>query len=297
MCPAQHDANENIAAAFARAIHLLQKNRHHIDAFYLSKFQLEHSANADGKLTAFIKSAYESGRLNECAEFLVALANTHPDDAELLNYTAGLLGEMGQRRQSRAFARMAAARKPFFPSRVKNARLHVLAMQCIATADYRYSPLAGRFHLPGLTNLYTLLDPDIAVHRLLVDDLPAALEAAKCLPKCDIVLNTISDPDYEESLQNAAILCDALELPIFNPPCHVRAMNRASLPAALHGKSDRLMAARSVYLPPDSKKNNDILSAMHNNHLDFPVILRAPGFQGDRQMTLVDSNNDTWVFT
>ena len=281
-----------INAAFARAVQILHKNRYFVDAFYLGQIQLERCSQSEGELPDFIRNACEAGLLTECADFLVALANKRPDDANLLNYTAGLLGEMGQRQQSRAFAKMAAARKPFFPSRAKNARLHVLALQCIATADYRYSPLAGRFFLPGITNLYTILDPGIAVHRLLVDDLPAALEAVKYLPKCDIVFNTISDPDYEDSLQNAATLCDALELPVFNHPHRVREMNRASLPAVLHGKSDRLMAARSVYLPPDSAKNSDITLAMEKNHFDFPVILRAPGFQGGHQMTLVGSDGD-----
>lgn len=287
MPPIQHDANEKIDAAFARAIALLQKDRCFADAFYLGQVQLARSAKSEGQLPAFIKNAYESGLLNECAEFLVALANTHPGDADLLSYTAGLLGEMGQRQQSRAFARMAAARKPFFPSRERKARLRVLAMQCIATADYRYSPFAGRFYMPGITNLSTLLDPGIVVHRLLVDDLSAALQAVKYLPKCDIVFNTISDPDYEESLQNAATLCDVLELPVFNHPCRMREMNRASLPALVHEKSDSITAAKSVYLPPERTKNSDIMSAMQNNHLGFPVIVRAPGFQGGQQMTLV----------
>lgn len=273
MNPIHHGADEEIDAAFTRAIHLLQKERCFIDAFYLGQIQLERSSKSEDKLPGFIKNAYESGLLNECAEFLVALANRHPGDADLLNYTAGLLGEMGQKQQSRAFARMAAACKPFFPSRVKNAKLHVLALQCIATVDYRYSPLAGRFFLSGLANLSTILDPGIAVHRLLVDDLPAALEAVKCLPECDIVFNTISDPDFEEALQNAASLCDVLKLPVFNPPCRVRKMNRASLPAIVHEKSDRLMAARSVYLPPERTKNSDITLAMQKNHLGFPIIL------------------------
>lgn len=290
MCPPQRDANENVEAAFAQAIKLLQKNGDFADAFHLSQIQLERGSASECKLACIIKNAYESGRLNECADFLVALVEKHPGDADLLNYTAGLLGEMGHRQQSRAFAKRAAARKPFFPSRVRNARLRVLAMQCIATADYRYSPLAGRFFLPGLTNLYTILDPGIAVHRLLVDDLSAAMEAVKYLPKCDVVFNTISDPDYEEPLQNAATLCKVLDLPVFNAPCQVRQMNRASLPAVLHEKSDRLTAAKSVYLPPEKTKNSDITLAMQKNHLGFPVIIRAPGFQGGRHMVLaVDS--------
>jgi hypothetical protein len=249
--------------------------------------RLERGTQSGGELPGFMRDAHEAGLLPECAEFLVSLAEKRPDDAELLNYTAGLLGEMGHRQQSRAFAKMAAARRPFFPSRVKNAKLHVLALQCIATADYRYSPIAGRFFLPGITNLYTLLDPAVAVHRLLVDDLPAALEAVKHSPKCDILFNTISDPDYEETLRNAATLCDALELPVFNHPPRVRDMNRVSLPAILHGTSDRLTAARSVYLPPGESKNSDITLAIKNNRLAFPVILRAPGFQGGHQMALV----------
>ena len=292
MCPIQPHEHEKIDAAFDRAIHLLQKDRRFVDAFYLGKIQLQHSSKSEGKLAYFIKNAYESGHLDECAEFLVALAYKHPCDAELLNYTAGLLGGMGQRQQSRAFAKMAAAHKPFFPSSVKNARLHVLALQCIATADYRYSPAAGRFFLPGLANLYTLLDPGIAVHRLLVDDLSAALDVVKSLPKCDLVFNTISDPDFEESLQNAATLCDVLARPVFNPPCRVREMNRASLPAIVRGKSDRLMAARSFYLPPERAENCDIALAMRNNRLTFPIIIRAPGFQGGQQMRLVGSDSD-----
>ncbi len=287
MHPLQSDANRKIDAALVRAVQILHKNRCFVDAFYLGRIQLERGSQSGGELPGFIRNAHEAGLLSECAEFLVALANERPDDVDLLNYTAGLLGEMGQRRQSRDFARMAAARKPFFPSSAKNAKLRVLALQCIATADYRYSPLAGRFFLPGITSLHTILDPGIAVHRLLVDDLPAALKAAKNLPKCDIVFNAISDPDYEDSLQNAATLCDALELPVFNHPHRVRGTNRTSLPTALQGKSDTLMAAKSVYLPPDRAKNSDILLAIENSHLEFPVILRAPGFQGGHQMALV----------
>ena len=287
MYPIRHDADEDVEAAFARAIRLLQKNRDFAGAYYLGRVQLERGANSEGKFPDFIRNAYESGRLSECLEFLVDLAEKRPGDAELLNYTAGLLGEMGEKRESRAFAKMSAARKPFFPSRVRSARLSVLALQCIATADYKYSPMAGRFHLPGVTDLYRLLDPDIAVHRLLVDDLPAALEVVNRLPEWDLVFNTISDPDYGEALQNAATLCEELKLPVFNPPCRVRRMNRASLPSVLQGRSDRLMAARTLYLPPGGTSDGDITAAMDKNDLAFPVIIRAPGFQGGRQMTLV----------
>ena len=262
------------------------------DAFHLSLAQLECSPGSGGMLAGFIGNAYEAGCLDECVEFLVDLAGKRPDDAELLNYTAGLLGEMGRKGQSRAFAKMAAACKPFFPSKVKNAKVQVLALQCIATADYKYSPRGGRFFLPGMANLCTLLDPDIAVHRLLVDDPAAALAAVKWLPKCDIVFNAISDPDYEEALRNAATLCDSLELPVFNHPRRVRAMNRVALPAILRGKSDMLMAAGTVYLPPERAENSDIAAAMQSNRLGFPVIVRAPGFQGGRQMALVRDEND-----
>lgn len=287
MCPRQHGANENTDAALEQAIQLLQENRRFADAFYLGQVLLERELKSGGGLPDFIRNAYESGRLEECAEYLAALADKHPGDADPLKYAAGLYGEMGQRERSRALAKMAAAREPFSPSRAKNARLHLLAMQCISTADYKYSPLAGHFSSPGLTDLCTVLDPGIAVHRLLVDDLSAALKAVECLPKCDIAFNTIGDPDYEEALHNAAALCDVLNLPVFNPPRRVRALNRASLPALLRGKSERLMAARSLYLPPGRAKNSDITEAMRNNHLPFPVIVRAPGFQGGRHMKLV----------
>ncbi|MCC8181349.1 MAG: hypothetical protein LIP23_10650 [Planctomycetes bacterium] len=230
--------------------------------------------------------------MDECAEFLLALVDNHPCDADLITYTAGLLGGMGDRQLSQALGRRAAAARPFFPSRVKNAKLRVLALQCIATPDYRYYPASGRFHLPGLTNLATLLDPDMAVHRLLVDDLPAALAAAKQLPRCDIVFNTISDPDYEQQLHNAAAVCGVLNLPVFNPPGMVRGLNRALLPALARGSGDKLMAAATFYLPPDTTSDHDIVSAMRANHIAFPIIIRAPGFQGGHQMKLLRRAGD-----
>ncbi|MCD8141313.1 MAG: hypothetical protein LUE17_16385 [Planctomycetaceae bacterium] len=214
----RQDDDQESAPALLQAIRELEKNRQSADAFFAGKALLEHSPRSDGLLAGCIRNAHEAGLLDECAAFLIACAEKHPDDAELLNYTAGLLGGMGRSRESRDFAIKAAARRPFFPATKKNARMHVLAMQCIATGDYRYSPLSARFYFPGITDLYTLLDPIIAVHRLLVDDLPAALDAATNLPHCDIVLNTISDPDYAEALHNAAVLCDSLGLPVFNPP-------------------------------------------------------------------------------
>ena len=292
MDPADSDAQKGGDADLSRSFMSLRKNGQFAEAFRLGRVQLERSPRSEGRLAGFIKDAYDAGLLDECVEFLVALVGSRSDDAELLNYTAGLLGEMGRREQSRTFAAMAAARQPLFPSRVKNARLHVLALQCIATADYKYSPRAGRFNLPGMTNLSTLLDPEIAVHRLLVDDLAAALEAVEQAPECDIVFNAISDPDYEESLRNAAALCDSLGLPVFNHPRRVRAMNRTSLPALLQGKSEKLMAAGTVFLPPGKTGKSDIAAAVQSKGFGFPVIVRAPGFQGGRQMALVRSGND-----
>lgn len=277
-------ADANPEAVRTRTIRLLRKNRNFADAFYLGRRQLERGATSEEMLRGLIRDACEAGLLDECGEFLVRLAGEHPNDATLLNFTAGLLGEMGRKQESRALAKAVAARRPFFPAEVKNAKLHVLSLQCIATVDYKYSPLGGRFYLPGLTNLPTLLDPRIAVHRLLVDDLPAALAVVESLPKCDVVFNTISDPDYEEPLRNAAKLCEALGLPVFNPPRRVRAMNRVSLPTAACEKSDGIMAARSLFLPPGGTDNRDIALAMHENHFQFPVIIRAPGFQGGRHM-------------
>ncbi|MCD8352548.1 MAG: hypothetical protein LUC93_18240 [Planctomycetaceae bacterium] len=290
MGPTQHDAREESDADLTQAIRHAQKNQQFAEAYRLGKTQLERIPQSESKLAGFIKNAHDAGLLDECADFLVDLAEQHSDDADLLNYTAGLLGEMGQHQQSRALAIRAAARRPFFPSRTKNIKLHVLALQCIATGDYRYSPLSARFYFPGITDLYTLLDPAIAVHRLLVDDLSAAVEAVQSLPQCDIVLNTISDPDYEQSLHNAATICDALGLPVFNSPRQVRKLNRASLPAVVHGKSDKLMSARSVYLPPGRTKNSDISATMENEKLAFPVIIRASGFQGGQHMKRIDND-------
>ncbi len=285
MGSAQYNVHNKPDTAITQSIHRLEKNRQFADAYQLAKTHLERNSGTESVLAGFIRNAHEAGLLDDCAAFLVGLADSRPEDAGFLNYTAGLLGGMGRARESRDVARRAAALRPFFPSSVKNARLTVLALQCIATGDYRYSPVSARFYLPGITNLYTLLDPKIAVHRLLVDDLPAAMDAVRDAPKCDIVFNTISDPDYEEALANAATLCDALGLPVFNPPREVRRLNRTSLPCVVHKTSTRLTAARSVFLPPERAEDEDIAAAMRDNHFDYPVIVRASGFQGGQHMT------------
>lgn len=280
------DTRGKTDAALALASRCLRRERHFAEAFHILRLLLERGATQPGLVGEFVGCAHEAGMTAACADLLASLAVERPGDAELPNYAAGLFGAMGDKEQGRRFAAMAAARKPFFPAARKNAGLRLLVLQCAATGDYRYSSRSKRFFMPGISDLYTLLDPRVACHRLLVDDLPAALAAIDSLPPCDLVFNAVSDPDYGKSLDNAAAVCQKAGLPVFNDPRRVRALNRASFPGLANGCAG-VMAAQSLRLPPDAATDAAVAAAVRDNGLDYPVIVRAPGFQGGMHMSLV----------
>jgi hypothetical protein len=157
----------------------------------------------------------------------------------------------------------------------------------MASGDYRYSIRTKRFHMPGISDLYILLDPDIACHRLLVDSIDSALRVINEFTYYDLVFNAISDPDMKKPLRNASIICEHFDKPIINPPDKILKLNRFSLHKELF-KKGKVIAAKSIYLEPDKASTVEIIDCLDENRLTPPVIIRAAGFQGGQQMRLME---------
>lgn len=253
--------------------------------------------NDEELLALYISQAAKSGATWDaiCASrHWVAIAQENTGQA--LQVLAGLYGNIGKEDTSRAWAYEAARLRPI--SSVRSARIEekltVLILGTLASGSCRYNSRIGNIILQeGHNNLPSLLDTDfITYYRLNVDALTQNPELLKSLPKVGIVYNGITDPERcRSALKTASWLCDHLGLeqgtPIINHPKKVLACTRENNSA--RGESwDGVIVPKSIYLGElEGSISSSIRRVAKENKLTTPLIMRAAGFQGAKNMHLI----------
>ena len=218
-----------------------------------------------------------------------------PFNARARLLLAALYGSLGHDEISRHHARRAAGAQPLVEqAQRRDAHLRVLVLQTVASGSCTLAPNTASVQMAeGHNNLPQLLDPrHVRQYILRVDGVPDHPGIAGELPAIDLVYNGITDPERcREALATADQLCaqlaDQREVPVINPPAHVLACTR-------DGNAARLAAWPQLIVPQSIALGRlvgdigaPVRAAITQHGLRAPVILRAAGYQGGRNMHLI----------
>ncbi len=135
---------------------------------------------------------------------------------------------------------------------------------------------------------------DVPIRHLLDDKifrtyvvLPNVYDPDAPLPEHQIVFNAIGDADLcKQSLDRAVTLMDRTFAPVINAPAAVLQTGRAA-------NARRFADVPGVVAPTIANFSRDTLAgpeapeALHRRGLQFPLLLRAPGFHNGRHFLLV----------
>lgn len=229
------------------------------------------------------------------AKHWVNITQKHP--AKAARTLAGLYGVMGAEDLSKHWAFEAARVSPMSPTRTaqETEKLSVLVLGTIASGGCRYRPDTGGLVInEGHNNLPQILDRHhVTLHRLNVDALETHPELLQAIPRTDIVYNGITDPERcRQALKISSDLCKKLEsnigVPVINQPEKVLECTRET--NARRGEDwDGVLVPKSLFMGELSGDISEKIRQLASEHdLKEPVILRAAGFQGAKNMHLID---------
>lgn len=108
--------------------------------------------------------------------------------------------------------------------------------------------------------------------------------------KTSLIFNEISYPDsHQGSLKRCQELCWKLQLPVINHPTRILATTRDNIPVLLKD-IPRLIVPATISITPRSPE--DIYTAIENEGLALPVIVRTAGSHGGVSCILVNGRED-----
>jgi tetratricopeptide (TPR) repeat protein len=214
----------------------------------------------------------KSGELAEARDQYEIILQLAPDLQEAHLGLAYVLRYLRQDDAAWAHWRKAVGKHPAvkFPGREQNdlPRIIVLVAPCGGNAP-----------------IMRLLDKKTFVALELIPDF---YDAAAPLPRYDLILNAIGDADHcPTSLDAAGRLLEHNTRPLLNAPDRVRPTGRADN-ARLLGTLEGVVTPRIVTLDREILAGSSAGSVLEEHGLNFPLLLRAPGFHGGAHFVRVE---------
>jgi tetratricopeptide (TPR) repeat protein len=110
------------------------------------------------------------------------------------------------------------------------------------------------------------------------------------IPKFDIVINTIADPDLETAslLTAAKFLAQNPELPFINDPLQVLETTREKNYHRLVN-IDGINMAKTLRVPPEKANKEDLTRLLEEHKFKFPILLRETGTHTGRTFIKADT--------
>jgi len=215
---------------------------------------------------------YDAGEFEPAREQFEAALEHAPDLPEAHQGLSYVLAELGQSELA------AYHRRKGFESRA------------LTTLPYR-----GEGPPVPLLMLVSSLGGNIPVRHFLDDRVfettvvfPEYYDRARPLPEHQVVLNTIGDADLARGPLSAAAAVAAMSRArVINPPSAVMATGRADTAQRLAGIPG-LLAPTMVTLARELLSAPDAATHLSRHGLEFPLLLRTPGFHTGRHFVLVD---------
>lgn len=219
----------------------------------------------------------------------------NPCDSMALDRLSGLYGLVNREALARHWAVEAARIRPLgnHPA-TKHQKLSLLMFVTLGAGTSVYVPAGDSVQTgEGHNNLATVLDQEhITLYTLRIDALGDDLKALENLPKVDVIYNAISEAvRCKEALDLAERLCQTQTLPIINPPSAVLKTTRQDTYDRLQDLPG-LLGAKAVSLGVvDGDITQTVRQAIADNGFTAPVIMRAAGFEGGKNMHLLQTPN------
>jgi tetratricopeptide (TPR) repeat protein len=137
---------------------------------------------------------------------------------------------------------------------------------------------------------------DVPIRHLLDDKifrtfvvLPNVYDPDAPLPEHQVVFNAIGDADLcQQALDRAVTLIDRTFAPVINAPAAVLATGRAANARRL-ADIPGVAAPTIANFPREALSAADACQALAHRGLEFPVLLRAPGFHNGQHFLLVEN--------
>ena len=110
------------------------------------------------------------------------------------------------------------------------------------------------------------------------------------IPKFDVVINTIADPDVElQSLQTAAKFLELNpELSVINDPARVMDTTRDNNYRRLLGM-DGIQMGKTIRVPAENSNKYDLTQLLEEHKFEFPVLIRETGTHTGRTFMKCDN--------
>lgn len=178
-------------------------------------------------------------------------------------------------------------------SKGREGKLKVLILQTFASGSFNFNAKRQSFHMPdGHNNLMSVLDGNIQKIILRVDDVDVALNELKRQKiSADVIYNSITDPERcEVALCKATAICAAFpNVPVINHPNDILATSRDNNYQRFNG-IPYILYPKNIRLENVNKNCHDLIrDAVEKHQLKFPLIVRLSGYQGGKNMHLIES--------
>lgn len=280
---------DRVPAEIARLFAVVRREPRHFGALMQLGTLLAQSGNAAAARTAYAQAARVHPNVaapQVCLGTLLVDAGEH--DAALRSFDAALALEPANREAQRGVAIVreregdhaaaeAAWRRGFPAGSFETSTFRGSGRP--VELLYLTSALGGNVPMQHVFD-----DRVFRVTTLIAESLPRALGP---LPEHDAVFNAIGDADRcARGLAGASRVAEASTAPVFNDPARVAATTRLHNARRL-GTLPDVATARVVTLARDALTANGP-AALAAAGLDWPVLLRSPGFQTGEHFVLVE---------
>jgi glutamate/tyrosine decarboxylase-like PLP-dependent enzyme len=140
----------------------------------------------------------------------------------------------------------------------------------------------------GNVKLNRFLDPRIFQTTIL---LPEFYDTTAALPPHQLVINAIGEEAGPGALEAAQLVVSLTSAPVINPPDAVFATSRSNNATRLAGLAG-VVTARTARVPRVQVSSADAAGTLASLGIEFPLLLRAPGFHTGLHFLRVESLED-----
>ena len=219
-----------------------------------------------------------------------------PKDAQQLKKLASLQPHLKQFNWAKKLSRRAVTRNATAPVISQDQSFEVLSLKRLGQNFFYYNPKKKAVAIkgeedPGANNWMEAINKDkVAAHELYVDYYQGDLDK---IPRADVIYNVITEAEYKDELQKAAWYVDRLKIPVINHPRQVLKTSRDKNARFFQSWPDLTFPTTvRLELPGNYDLTELVEKAMKENDLNYPVIIRLPGFQTGKGMYRVNSRQE-----
>ncbi|PWD83465.1 ATP-grasp domain-containing protein [Ignatzschineria cameli] len=267
------------------------KNRDYREAFEVGSYLLQQKVLVEKNLKWLMTAAMHTGNRKTLLDLFLDKEKNEGLISLEKGFVASLFYQLKDEEKCSEYALQYS--KENVISKSREGKLKVLILQTFASGSFNFNSKSRSFHMPdGHNNLMSVLDRDIQKIILRVDDIDVALKELKRQNiSVDIIYNSITDPERcEVALCKAAAICTAFpNVPVINHPSDILATSRDNNYTRFNNIPN-IVYPKNIRLENISKNCHSLIrEAIEKHQFQFPLIVRLSGYQGGKNMYLIES--------